>query len=129
MFKSTSRQIGNVVIVDMEGRFTIGEPLLELRELVRQLFNAGHRSLILNFSKVSYVDSSGLGETVSLFTKLQNANGALKLLRPAEQFANSLKYTKLMSVFEIFDDETTACANFVKTNPTDSALHKPPTVP
>lgn len=110
--KFTSRQVGDVVVVDGEGRITLGEGSVSLRETVRDLLARGDRKILLNLAEVSYIDSSGIGELVSGFTAVNNAQGQLKLLNLTKRVQDLLQITKLYTVFEVFDDETRAVRSF-----------------
>jgi len=109
-----TRKLENAVIVDMSGRLTIGEPVLLLRETVRVLVNDGVRNFILNLGEVSYIDSSGLGELVSLFTTVRNKQGDVKLLNLTTKAKDLLQMTKLLTVFDVYDDENKAIAALKK---------------
>jgi anti-sigma B factor antagonist len=109
-----TRKVDNAVVVDMTGRLTIGEPVLLLRETVRVLVNDGARNFILNLGDVSYIDSSGLGELVSLFTTVRNKQGDVKLLNLTAKAKDLLQMTKLLTVFDTYDDETKAVAALKK---------------
>jgi anti-sigma B factor antagonist len=103
-----TRKVDNVVIVDMSGRLTIGEPVLLLRETLRVQVNDGARLFILNLGDVSYIDSSGLGELVSAYTTVRNKTGDVKLLNLTSKAKDLLQMTKLLTVFDTYDDETKA---------------------
>src|SRR5438874_13646945 len=75
-----TRKVDNIIVVDMSGRLTIGEPVLLLRETLRVQVNDGVRQFVLNLGDVSYIDSSGLGELVSAYTTVRNKQGDVKLL-------------------------------------------------
>ena len=70
-----TRKVDGIVVVDMSGRLTIGEPVLLLRETLRVQVNDGARQFVLNLGDVSYIDSSGLGELVSAYTTVRNKQG------------------------------------------------------
>ena len=109
-----TRKVESATVVDMSGRLTIGEPVLLLRETVRVLVNDGNRHFILNLGDVSYIDSSGLGELVSLFTTVRNKQGDVKLLNLTAKAKDLLQMTKLLTVFDTYDDETKAIAALKK---------------
>src|SRR5437899_12460190 len=75
-----TRKVDGIVVVDMSGRLTIGEPVLLLRETLRVQVNDGARQFVLNLGDVSYIDSSGLGELVSAYTTVRNNPGAVQQL-------------------------------------------------
>jgi len=101
-----TRNVDNIVIVDMSGRLTIGEPVLLLRETLRVQVNNGVRLIVLNLGDVSYIDSSGLGELVSAYTTVRNKQGDVKLLNLTAKAKDLLQMTKLLTVFDVYDDET-----------------------
>ena len=103
-----TRKVDNAVVVDMSGRLTIGEPVLLVRETIRVLVNDGARNFVLNLGDVSYIDSSGLGELVSLFTTVRNKQGDVKLLNLTAKAKDLLQMTKLLTVFDVYDDESKA---------------------
>lgn len=103
-----SRRIDDVVILDLSGRITIGEGTLVLRNEIQKLLNAGDAKFLLNLADVDYIDSSGLGELVSSFTTVRNKNGQLKLLNLTRRVRDLLQITKLLTVFDTFDNETEA---------------------
>ena len=109
-----TRKVDNSVVVDMSGRLTIGEPVLLLRETVRVLVNDGARNFVLNLGDVAYIDSSGLGELVSLFTTVRNKQGDVKLLNLTAKAKDLLQMTKLLTVFDVYDDESKALAAMKK---------------
>ena len=109
-----TRKLEGAVVVDMSGRLTIGEPVLLLRETIRVLVNDGVRNLILNLGDVTYIDSSGLGELVSLFTTVRNKQGDVKLLNLTAKAKDLLQMTKLLTVFDVYDDEAKAIAALKK---------------
>jgi anti-sigma B factor antagonist len=105
-----TRKVENATVVDLSGRLTIGEPVLLLRETVRVLVNDGNRFFVLNLGDVSYIDSSGLGELVSLFTTVRNKQGDVKLLNLTAKAKDLLQMTKLLTVFDTYDNEEKAVA-------------------
>ena len=110
--KATIRQVGDVIIVDLSGRITLGDGSGVVRETVKDVLKGGQKNLLLNLGDVSYIDSSGIGELVSGFTTVTNQHGQLKLLNLTKRVRDLLQITKLYTVFEVFDDETTAVRSF-----------------
>jgi|SRR5215216_5535694 anti-sigma B factor antagonist len=106
------RQTGDVTILDLSGKVTIGEGSVQLREAVSRLLEAGKKKILLNLGDVSYVDSSGIGELVSSYTTTSNRGGHLKLLNLTKKIQDLLMITKLLTVFETHDDEQKAVASF-----------------
>lgn len=110
--KLTIRQVGDVTVIDAEGRITLGEGSSAFRETIRDRVAKGDKKILLNLGEVSYIDSSGIGELVSAFTTVTNHGGALKLLNLTKRVKDLLQITKLYTVFEVFDDEATAVRSF-----------------
>ena len=110
--KLTTRQIGDVTVIDAAGRITLGEGSSTFRDSIKELTAKGHRKVLLNLGDVSYIDSSGIGELVSGFTTVSNAGGQLKLLKLTKRIQDLLQITKLYTIFEVFDDEATGLASF-----------------
>ena len=106
------RQAGDVTILDLSGKITIGEGSVQLREAVRKLLDEGKKKILLNLGDVSYVDSSGIGELVSSFTTTNTQGGRLKLLSLTKKIHDLLQITKLLTVFETYDNEQDAVASF-----------------
>ena len=110
--KLTTRQVGDVTVVDAVGRITLGEGASTFRDTIRDLPSSGHRKILLNLGEVSYIDSSGIGEMVSGFTTVTNQGGVVKLLNLTKRVKDLLQITKLYTVFEVFDDEAAAVRSF-----------------
>jgi anti-sigma B factor antagonist len=112
--KAKTRRVDSVTVVDISGRITLGDDLAELRQLIRGLLSQGQKSILLNLGDVSYIDSSGIGELVSGFTAASNQGGHLKLLNLTKKVQDLLQITKLLTVFEVYEDEAKAIASFSK---------------
>lgn len=110
--KLTTRQVGDVTVLDANGRITLGEGSSTFRDSIRDLTAKGNKKLLLNLADVSYIDSSGIGEMVSGFTSVTNQGGQLKLLNLTKRVKDLLQITKLYTVFEVFDDEAAAVRSF-----------------
>jgi anti-sigma B factor antagonist len=110
--KLTSRQVGDVTVIDAAGRVTLGEGASAFRDAIRNFANKGDKKLLLNLADVSYIDSSGIGEMVSGFTTVTNGGGQLKLVGLSKRVKDLLQITKLYTVFEVFDDEAEAVRSF-----------------
>ena len=110
--KLSTRQVGNVTVVDVTGRITLGEGSSALRETLRDLVNKHQNKILLNLADVSYIDSSGIGELVSGYTTVTNTGGSLKLLNLNKRVKDLLQITKLYTVFEVHDDEAAAVRSF-----------------
>jgi len=107
-----TRHVEDVVIVDVSGRITLGEGNVMLREIVRQLVEAGHKKIAMNLYEVGYMDSSGVGELVKAYTTVRNQGGQLKLVNPSKRVQDLLHMTKLSAVFSIEADEASAIQSF-----------------
>jgi len=109
---TSTRQVGDVTIVDVSGRITVGEGNLVLREAVSNLIQAGTRKILLNLREVGYVDSSGLGELIKTYTSVRNQGGQLKLVNISKRVNDLLQMTRLQTVFDIQPDEASAIQSF-----------------
>jgi anti-sigma B factor antagonist len=110
--KLTSRQVGDVTVIDAAGRITLGEGASLFRDTIRDLTAQGKKKLLLNLSDVSYIDSSGIGEMVSGFTTVTNNRGQFKLVGLSKRIKDLLQITKLYTVFDSYDDEAEAVRSF-----------------
>ncbi len=108
----SQREREGVVIVDLDGRLTVGQETGALRETVLKLTNEGRNNVVLNLEKVEYIDSTGLGGLVICFTTVKKNGGALKLLNLNRRNVELLVLTKLQTVFEVFNDEQDAVNSF-----------------
>jgi anti-sigma B factor antagonist len=98
--------------VDLSGRIVLGDGSVGLRDLVRSLVSEGITKILLNFRNVDYIDSSGLGELVTAFTSVRGEGGELKLLNLTKRVRSLLQITRLLTVFDITDDEATSVKSF-----------------
>lgn len=108
----SERQAGDVTIMDLDGKVTIGEGSVALRNAIRRLLGEGKSKILLNLAGVGYIDSSGIGELVSSFTAVNKEGGTLKLLNLTQKIQDLLAITKLLTVFDVFDSEAEALASF-----------------
>jgi anti-sigma B factor antagonist len=120
------RQAGDVTILDLAGRISVGEALAfgpgsgtVLGDVIRELANKGHRKILLNLRDVKYIDSSGMGDVVRSFTSLRRQGGDLKLFGPTPPVLEVLRITNLHKVLEIKDDEASAIQSFSKQTAAD----------
>jgi anti-sigma B factor antagonist len=109
---TSTREVGGVTIVDISGRIVLGEECAALRDLVSDLLNKGHKKILFNLGEVNYIDSSGLGNLVSVFTTVRKQEGELKLLNLTKKVHEVMQITKLYTVFDIMDDEAVAVKSF-----------------
>ena len=108
----TERQAGDITILDMDAKVTIGEGSVALRTTIRRLLGEGKKKILLNLGRVGYVDSSGIGELVSSFTAVNKEEGSLKLLNLTQKIQDLLAITKLLTVFDVYDSEADALSSF-----------------
>ena len=120
----SERQVGDVTVLDMDGKITIGEGSVALRTAIRRLLEEGKKKILLNLAKVGYIDSSGIGELVSSYTAITKKisgtldpgfdpnPGQLKLLNLTQKLQDLLTITKLLTVFDVYDSEEEALASF-----------------
>jgi anti-sigma B factor antagonist len=106
------REREGILILDLKGRLTVGDPIGGLRERIRELSESGRSNIILNLEDVDYIDSTGLGGLVISYTLLKKAGGALKILNLSKRNIELLVLTKLSTVFEAFNDEQDAVNSF-----------------
>ncbi len=106
------RNNGEIVVLDLKGRMTLGEGDELLKDKINSLINQGHRKIVLNLADVPYVDSAGLGEIVRTYTTVSRQGGSLKLLNLTKRITDLLSITKLLTVFETFDSESEAVRSF-----------------
>ena len=110
--KLSTRQVGNVSVIDVAGRITLGEGSSALRETLRDMVAKNQTKILLNLADVTYIDSSGIGELVSGYTTVTNTGGALKLLNLNKRVKDLLQITKLYTVFEVHEDEAAAIRSY-----------------
>lgn len=110
--KISIRRIGNVSVVDISGKITIGEGDVVMREKVQELLELDEKQIILNLEKVSYMDSAGIGELVACYKRAKEKDGTVKLLNPSGKVYDLLQLTKLEEVFETYKDEKEALVSF-----------------
>ena len=106
------RQAGSVMILDLKGELVIGEGDELLKDKIHSMIQQGHKKLLLNLEGVPYVDSAGLGQMVSTLNTVTRNGGALKLLNLTKRLQDLLSITKLLTVFDAFDNEQEALDSF-----------------
>lgn len=110
--KIEMRTIGDIRVLDCSGKITLGEGTMTVRNTVLDILKSGDRKIILNLADVNYIDSSGIGELVSTYTTVTSNNGQLKLLNLTKKINELLQMTKLLTVFQVYDNESAALASF-----------------
>jgi anti-sigma B factor antagonist len=106
------RQAGDVAILDLSGEVRIGDSSTALRGAIRGLVAAGQSKILLNLAGVKYIDSSGIGELIANYTTAGRSGGQLKLLNLTEKVQDLLVITKLLTVFDVYDNEPEALSSF-----------------
>jgi anti-sigma B factor antagonist len=106
------RALGDVVVLDLKGRVTLGEGDELLKDKINSLINQGLKKVVLNLAEVPYIDSAGLGEIVRTYTTVSRQGGSLKLLNLTKRITDLLSITKLLTVFETFESENDAVRSF-----------------
>jgi anti-sigma B factor antagonist len=109
--RMSTRALEGVLVVDCSGRLVFGEESASLRDTVKKLLVQSPR-VVMNLREVNYIDSGGLGTLVSLFTSARNAGGAVKLASVSQRVGDLLQLTKLVTIFEVFDDAEAAAKSF-----------------
>lgn len=106
------RAAGNVTILNLKGKMTLGEGDEILKDKVNSLAMQGRKRIVLNLAAVPYIDSAGLGEIVRTYTTVSRQGGSLKLLGLTKRITDLLSITKLLTVFETYDNEADAVRSF-----------------
>lgn len=112
LMKLSSRLAGEVTIVDVEGKILLGEGDVAIKHAIDELLARGRRLFLLNLARVPYVDSAGLGQIIRCFTAIRKAGGTLKLLSPNPKVIDLLTVTKMVNVFDWYNDESGALKSF-----------------
>ena len=108
----SERAVGDVMVLDLKGKVTLGEGDELLKDKVNSLVNQGYKKMVLNLADVPYIDSAGLGEIVRTYTTVSRQGGSLKLLNLTKRITDLLSITKLLTVFETFETENDAVRSF-----------------
>jgi len=108
------RETPDAVILNLNGRITLGEPVSELRDAIKEAVSGDRKNVLLNLADVSYIDSTGLGQIVAGFATVTNHGGQMKLLNLQKRVHDLLQITKLLTVFEAYTSEAAALASFAK---------------
>ncbi len=110
--KATTREVGKVTVIDLNGKITIGKGDLILREAVDKVLGDGKDRILLNLNGVTYMDSAGIGELVACFKRVVEKEGVMKLVNPGGRVQDLLALTKLDEYFETYESEGEALASF-----------------
>jgi anti-sigma B factor antagonist len=109
------RTVGNVTILDLKGKLTLGDGDTLLKDKIHSLLHQGRKHFLLNLGEVPYIDSAGIGEVVRTFATVSRQGGTLKLLNLTKRIHDLLVITKLLTVFETFNAESDAVRSFSTT--------------
>ncbi len=110
--KIEKRKIGNVTILDLKGKILFGDGIDELRQSINDAIKDNEKQLVLNFAEVPYLDSTGLGEVVRSYTTLKKEGGTVKIANLTNKVKDLMMVTKLITVFETFENENEAVKSF-----------------
>ena len=108
----TQRRVDDVLVLDIDGKITIGATNRQLQDALRRLVAEGERNVVLDLTRTTYVDSSGLGELVAGYSTLKRNEGRLALVNVPERVMDLMTITKLYTVFDIYENETQAVESF-----------------
>lgn len=122
----SKRRIDGVLILDLQGDIRLGQENAYLHNAIRRVVENGERKVLLNLGQVTKIDSSGMGELIAAWTTLQKSGGEAKLLNLTQSVEHLMTLTKLLTVFETYEEEADAVASFAarKTNPLDHEVWK-----
>lgn len=110
--KIGKRKKDDVTIIDLKGKILIGDGIDELRQSIKSVIEGDEKKILLNFKEVPYLDSTGLGEVVRSYTSVKKEGGDVKIINLTNKVRDLLSVTKLITVFETFEDEDKAIASF-----------------
>jgi anti-sigma B factor antagonist len=110
-----TKRVGDVAVLSPHGKIVIGEEVTALREKIKELVQAGNKNILLNMANVSYIDSTGVGALVGSFTTIRNQGGQMKLTNLSDRVRDILLVTKLLTVFDVYDNETEGTKSFAAT--------------
>jgi anti-sigma B factor antagonist len=110
--KINVRETGDVLILDLNGRITLGEEAASLRDTLKEQIDSGRKNILLNLAEVTYIDSSGLGQLVGSFATVTSRGGQLKLLNLQKRLHELMQVTKLITVFEVYTTEPAALRSY-----------------
>jgi anti-sigma B factor antagonist len=106
------RVVEGVSVLDLSGKIVLGEGDAQVRDRIKDLLADGQKKILLNLGDVSYIDSAGLGALISSYTTTKREGGQLKLVNLTKRIRDLLAITKLITVFDTYDDEDKAIASY-----------------
>lgn len=107
-----TREMDSVTLVELNGKIILGDESSSLRETIKGLLAQGKKKILLNLARISFIDSAGVGTLVSAYTTARSQGGEVKLSSLTKKFRETLQVTRLLTVFEVFDDDPAAIASF-----------------
>ena len=107
-----SKMVGDVCVLVPEGKIVIGDEVGALREKIKEVLQSGHKNILISLEKVSYMDSTGVGALVGTFTTIRNQGGQLKLSSLSQRTRDILLVTKLLTVFDVYENEGEGIKSF-----------------
>ena len=110
--KSNARDVGDIRVLELGGKITIGSGDVKIRELISQAVEDGKQNILFDLGGVTAIDSSGIGEMVACYTTVTKRGGQLKLMHLSPKISDILQVTQLITVFDVFDDEREAIGSF-----------------
>lgn len=110
--KSNARDVGDIRVLELGGKITIGSGDVKIRELIAQAIEDGKQNILFDLGGVTAIDSSGIGEMVACYTTVTKRGGQLKLMHLSPKISDILQVTQLITVFDVFDDEREAVGSF-----------------
>lgn len=113
-FQVTTRELGDVTVVDAVGRLTLGDGGTRLRDLIHVLANSGQKKYLLNLADVDFIDSYGIGELARCYATVRRVGGEMKLVRLSKKVHGTLQITNLDTLFEIHSEENAAVQAFLR---------------
>ncbi|MGH9794758.1 MAG: STAS domain-containing protein [Candidatus Acidiferrales bacterium] len=110
--KMTEREVSGITVVAMDGRIVLGEESNALRERIKGLLAGKRTKIVLDMGNVTYIDSAGLGTLVATYHSARQQGATMKLVNLGQKFREVLQVTKLLTVFEVHDNEAAAVSSF-----------------
>ncbi|MGH9816734.1 MAG: STAS domain-containing protein [Candidatus Acidiferrales bacterium] len=110
--KMTEREVSGITVVAMDGRIVLGEESNALRERIKGLLTGKKTKIVLDMGNVTYIDSAGLGTLVATYHSARQQGATMKLVNLGQKFREVLQVTKLLTVFEVHDNEAAAVSSF-----------------
>jgi len=107
-----TKMTGDVCVLSPEGKIVIGDEVGALREKIKEVLDGGHKNILVNLANVSYIDSTGVGALVGSFTTIRNQGGQMKLSNLSQRVKDILLVTKLLTVFDVYENETEGARSF-----------------